>query len=120
QQQNMVFIGGGTFMMGSEKFYPEEKPAHKVTVDGFWIDKYLVTNRAFSDFVSATNYVTVAERSLSPADLPGVPEEDLVPGSMVFVKRHEPVDLKNYANWWKWMKGASWKHPRGPGSTVVG
>lgn len=113
-QENMAFIVGGTFMMGSDKFYPEEKPVHKATVDGFWMDKYLVTNKAFSEFVSATNYVTLAERPLNPADFPTIPEENLVPGSMVFEKRDGPVDLKNYANWWQWMKGASWKHPQGP------
>ena len=86
-QENMVFIDGGSFMMGSDKFYPEEKPVHTVTVDGFWMDKSLVTNKAFRDFVSATNYVTVAERPLNPADFPSVPEENLVPGSMVFRKK---------------------------------
>ena len=85
----MVFINGGTFMMGSDKFYPEEKPVHKVTVDSFWIDKYPVTNDEYSEFVSATNYITVAERPLNPADFPNVPEEYLVPGSMVFQKRNE-------------------------------
>ena len=118
-QKKMAFIVGGTFMMGSDKFYPEEKPVHKVTVDGFWMDKYLVTNKAFSEFVSATHYVTLAERPLNPAEFPTVPEENLVPGSMVFEKRDGPVDLKNYANWWQWMKGASWKHPQGPGSTIT-
>ena len=112
----MAFIVGGTFMMGSDKFCPEEKPVHKVTVDGFWMDKYVVANNAFSEFVSATTYVT----PLNPAEFPTVPEENLVPGSMVFEKRDGPVDLKNYANWWQWMKGASWKHPQGPGSTVTG
>ena len=65
-------------------------------------------------------YVTVAERPLNPTDFPNVPEEDLVPGSMVFQKRNEPVNLKNYSNWWLWVKGASWKHPQGPGSTIIG
>ena len=83
-RENMMFINGGSFMMGSDKFYPEEKPVHKVTVDGFWMDKYLVTNRAFRDFVLATNYITIAERPLNPANFPTVPEENLVPGSMVF------------------------------------
>ena len=68
--ENMVLIDAGSFMMGSDKFYPEEKPVHKVTVDGFWMDKCPVTNNAFSDFVSATNYMTVAERPLNPADFP--------------------------------------------------
>ena len=120
KEDNMVFIDGGTFMMGSDKFYPEEKPAHKVTVDGFWIDKYLVTNKAYSDFVSTTNYITVAERPLNPAEFPAVAKEDLVPGSMVFEKKNEVVDLKDYTNWWRWIKGASWKHPQGPGTTING
>ena len=68
-QENMVFIDGGIFM-GSDKFYPEEKPVHKVTVDDFWMDKCLVTNKAFRDFVLATNYMTVAERPLNPVDFP--------------------------------------------------
>ena len=119
-QENMLFIDAGSFMMGSDKFYPEEKPVHKVTVDAFRMDKCLVTNKAFSDFKSATDYMTVAERPLNPADFPSVPEDNLVPGSMVFEKRNEAVDLKNYANWWQWMKGASWKHPQGPGSTIIG
>jgi sulfatase modifying factor 1 len=119
-QDNMVFIPGGKFLMGSDKFYPEEKPVHEVAVDGFWMDKFAVTNREFSDFISATNYTTVAERPLNPADFPGVPKESLVPGSMVFEKRKEAVNLKDYANWWQWVKGACWKHPQGPDSTIVG
>jgi formylglycine-generating enzyme len=79
-----------------------------------------VTNKAFRDFVLATNYVTVAERPLNQADFPSIPEDNLVPGSMVFWKRDEAVDLKNYANWWQWMKGASWNHPQGPASTIIG
>jgi sulfatase modifying factor 1 len=116
--ENMVFIEGGTFMMGSDKFYPEE--VHKVTVDGFWMDSCPVTNKAFTDFVSATDYMTVGERPLNPADFPNVQEENLVPGSLVFEKRNEAGDLNNYANWWRWMKGASWKHPQGPDSTING
>src|SRR6476620_11613195 len=118
--ENMVFIDGGSFMMGSDKFYPEEKPVHKVTVDGFWIDEQLVTNKMYSDFVSATDYLTIAERPLNPAEFPDVPEENLVPGSMVFKKKDGPVDLKNYENWWQWMKGASWRHPQGPNSSIIG
>lgn len=120
KKENMVFIDGGAFMMGSDKFYPEEKPAHKVTVDSFWIDKLPVTNKAYSNFVSATNYVTVAERPLNPADFPTVAKENLVPGSMVFEKRNEAVDLKDYTNWWRWIKRASWKHPQGPGTFING
>ena len=117
---DMLFINGGKFMMGSEKFYPEEKPVHEVTVSSFWIDKYAVSNADFSEFVKQTGYITLAERPLNPADFPGVDPENLVPGSMVFKKTNAPVDLKNYFNWWAWTKGASWKHPKGPGSSIEG
>jgi formylglycine-generating enzyme len=117
---NMIFIPGGKFLMGSDKFYPEEKPVHEVTVDGFWMDKFAVTNDMFRDFVLATNYITVAERSLEPGDYPGVTEENLVPGSLVFEKRDKAVDLKNYMNWWKWVQGACWSHPLGPDSSTEG
>jgi formylglycine-generating enzyme required for sulfatase activity len=85
-QEKMVFIQGGKFLMGSDKFYPEEKPVHEVTVDGFWIDTFDVTNKEFSEFVSATNYITVGERPLKPEDYPGAKPELLVPGALVFQK----------------------------------
>ena len=106
---DMVWIPGGTFRMGSEDFYPEERPVHDVTVDGFWIDRYTVTNERFGRFVSETGYVTVAERQPDPADFPGAPPENLVPGSMVFRNATGPVDLGNYANWWAWVPGADWR-----------
>ena len=111
---DMIWIPGGTFRMGSEDFYPEERPVHEVTVDGFWMDRYIVTNEQFARFVAETGYVTVAERPLNPADFPGAPAENLVPGAMVFQKTTRPVDLRNYANWWAWVVGASWRHPCGP------
>jgi len=116
----MVWIPGGTFRMGSEDCYAEERPVHEVTIDGFWIDRYEVTNEQFARFVEATGYVTVAERPLNAADYPGAPVENLVPGSMVFWKRSGPVDLSNYVNWWRWTPGASWRHPIGPDSTIQG
>jgi formylglycine-generating enzyme len=116
----MVWIPGGTFGMGSEDFYPEEKPVHQVKVDGFWIDAHEVTNQQFTQFVEATGYVTLAERPLNPADFPGAPPENLVPGSMVFWKTKGPVDLHNYVNWWAWTPGASWRHPLGPNSNLEG
>jgi formylglycine-generating enzyme len=60
-RQGMVWIPGGTLCMGSDKHYPEEAPVHRVTVDGFWIDRTPVTNRQFRKFVNATGYVTFAE-----------------------------------------------------------
>ena len=110
---------GGTFRMGSAEHYPEEAPPHTVTVEGFWIDRHQVTNRQFAAFVEATGYVTVAERPLDPADFPGAPAENLVPGSMVFTMTPGPVDLRHLDEWWRWTPGASWRHPEGPGSSIA-
>jgi formylglycine-generating enzyme required for sulfatase activity len=115
----MVWIPSGTFLMGSNDFYPEEKPVHRVTVDDFWIDKYQVTNKQFQKFVKATGYVTVAERPLNPADYPDAPPDNLVPGSLVFQMTNGPVDLKHMSQWWVWVPGACWRHPQGPGSSVL-
>ena len=90
--RDMVWIPGGTFEMGSNDHYPEEAPAHRVTVGGFWIDKYPVTNARFEHFARVTGYLTVAERALDPEDFPGAPPENLVPGSLVFQKTEGPVD----------------------------
>jgi len=116
----MVFIPGGKFMMGSDKFYPEEKPVHEVTVDGFWIDRYTVTNEEFKKFIDETGYVTVAERPLKAEDYPGAKPEMLVPGALVFKKAKAAVNLNDYFNWWEWMPGASWKHPKGPKTDLKG
>jgi formylglycine-generating enzyme required for sulfatase activity len=114
----MVWIPGGTFHMGSHDFYPEERPVREARVDGFWIDRHPVTNERFSRFIAATGYVTVAERAPDPALYPGAPVENLVPGSMVFFPTVGPVDLGNSAQWWAWTPGASWRHPRGPASSI--
>ena len=97
--EKMVWIPGGTFLMGSDKHYSEEAPAHNVTVDGFWIDQYTVTNDDFRRFVEATKHVTVAERAPNPADYPGAKLELLVPASVVFQKPPHRVDLRNCHNW---------------------
>jgi formylglycine-generating enzyme len=117
---DMVWIPGGTFRMGSEEFYPEEGPVHEVNVDGFWMDRHIVTNEQFARFVEATGYVSVAERELNPADFPGAPAENLVPGAMVFQKSRGPVDLSDYRNWWVWTPGASWRCPFGPEISIRG
>jgi formylglycine-generating enzyme len=116
----MVWIPGGTFRMGSEDFYPEERPVHEVRVDGFWLDRCVVTNAQFARFVTETGYVTLAERPLNAADFPGAPAENLVPGSMLFRKTPAAVDLRDYTNWWAWVPGTSWRHPRGPTSSLEG
>ena len=114
----MVRIEGGTFRMGSDRFYPEEAPVRDVHIEAFSIDTHTVTNEEFSKFVRKTGYVTIAERALDPADFPGAPLENLVPGALVFHMTEGPVDLRDYSQWWSWVPGASWKHPEGPGSSV--
>ena len=103
--------------MGSQRHYAEEAPAHRVSVDGFSIDAYAVTNEQFAGFVDATGYLTVAERPLDAADYPGAPRENLVPGSLVFRPTPGPVDLRDLSQWWAWTPGASWARPEGPGSS---
>jgi formylglycine-generating enzyme len=119
-QDDTVYIPGGTFRMGSDEHYAEEAPAHSVTVGDVWIDKYQVTNARYAEFVAATGYVTFAERPLDPAEYPGAPIENLQPGSLVFTGTAGPVDLRDLMQWWTWTPGASWSHPRGPGSTLEG
>jgi sulfatase modifying factor 1 len=119
-QKDMVWIEGGSFQMGSEDFYPEERPVHRVEVDGFWIDRHQVTVAEFRRFVKATGYVTVAERPLDAAMYPDADPELLVPGALVFHATTGPVDLNDYRNWWAYVPGANWRHPEGPDSTLHG
>ncbi len=116
----MVRLAGGTFLMGSDEFYPDERPVHERTVDPFWIDRYAVTNEDFARFVDETDYVTVAERPLDARNFPGADPADLVPGAMVFTPTRGPVDLDDWRNWWRWQPGAYWRHPLGPGSSLGG
>jgi formylglycine-generating enzyme required for sulfatase activity len=114
----MAWIPGGTFTMGSDHHYPEEAPAHDVSVDGFWIDRHTITNEEFARFVEATGYVTYAERPADPAKYPGAKPELLTPSSIVFRKPVNPVDLRNHYNWWFYVRGANWRHPLGPSSSL--
>ena len=109
----MEWIPGGAFLMGSNDHYPEEAPAHRVTVGGFWMDRYTVTNTEFRRFVEATDYITLAERPANAADYPGAKPEMLLPASVMFKKATHPVDLGNHYNWWEYVQGANWRHPRG-------
>jgi formylglycine-generating enzyme len=116
----MGWIPAGSFLMGSDAFYPEERPVHRVEVDGFWIDQHPVTAGEFRRFVRRTGYVTVAERPLDSSDFPDADPQLLVPGSLVFRKTSGPVPLDDLHNWWEYTPGAYWKRPAGPGSTVNG
>jgi formylglycine-generating enzyme len=119
-EPEMAWIPGGEFQMGSDRHYPEERPAHRVAVDAFWMDRRPVTNAEFERFVAATGYVTFAELPPDPADYPGALPEMLYPGSLVFVKPSGPVDRSQIGNWWQFMRGADWRHPRGPSSSLEG
>jgi formylglycine-generating enzyme required for sulfatase activity len=114
----LVELPGGSFLMGSTDFYPEEAPVHPVTVEPFSIERHPVTNAQFAEFVDATGYVTVAERPLDPADFPGVPKDELVPGALVFRATAGPVNLRDWRQWWTWEPGACWRHPFGADSSV--
>ena len=116
--ENMLWIPGGTFRMGSDAHYPEEAPAHIVSVQGFWMDKFAVTNADFKRFVEASGHVTLAERPAKAEDYPGAKPEMLVPSSVMFRRTDGPVDLRNHFNWWVYVAGADWRHPRGPASSI--
>lgn len=126
----MVWVPGGEFTMGTESDlgWPDEKPAHRVRVGGFWMDAAEVTNSQFEAFVAATGYVTTAERAptaeeilaQSPPGTPAPPPEALVAGALVFTPPAGPVPLDSVAGWWRWTPGANWRHPEGPGSDLSG
>ena len=118
--ENMVELPGGAFRMGSDRFYPEERPVRDVSVDGFWIDRHPVTVAEFRRFVRATGHVSWAEQTPDPAQYPDVLPEVLVPGSLVFTASAGEVDLSDISNWWAWTPGADWRHPEGPASRTPG
>ena len=130
ERDGMMWIPGGRFLMGSDHKLAQdnERPAHRVKVDGFWMDRYHVTNAEFRRFVEATGYVTTAERKpdwetlkvQAPPGTPRPPESALVPGAMVFVGTDRLVQLDDWSQWWRYVPGADWQHPQGPGSSIEG
>jgi formylglycine-generating enzyme required for sulfatase activity len=126
----MVWIPGGEFSMGSPVesdslcsmpgMSRDASPIHRVYVDGFWMDTTELTNEQFARFVNATGYITIAERTPTAAEFPGAPPENLVAGSTVFTPTPEPVPLDNHYVWWRYQKGANWRHPEGPESNING
>ncbi|MGH6789217.1 MAG: formylglycine-generating enzyme family protein [Pseudolabrys sp.] len=114
----MIWIPGGTFRMGSDRHYPEEAPVHRVTVDGFWMDRTPVTNVQFRKFIEATGYVTFAEIPPDPKDYPGALPHMLKAGSLVFSPPNYPVDLHDWSKWWAFTFGANWRRPSGKGSGI--
>lgn len=128
--EGMVWVPGGEFSMGlpdprglprgGREPMGDARPIHRVAVDGFWMDITSVTNAAFAAFVEATGYVTVAEQPLDPREFPGVPEENLKPGSAVFTHPRRLANTRDFTQWWRWVPGASWRAPEGPGSDLEG
>jgi formylglycine-generating enzyme required for sulfatase activity len=128
----MVWIPGGEFSMGATdpqgadnnavgmQATEDSRPIHRTYVDGFWMDKTEVTNEQFTAFVRATGYATVAERTPRAEDFPGAPPENLVAGAVVFSPPRLPVSLDNHYQWWSYLKGANWRHPSGPDSSIAG
>jgi formylglycine-generating enzyme required for sulfatase activity len=95
-------------------------PVHRVYVDGFWMDATEVTNAQFARFVNATGYVTVAEQTPTAEEFPGAPAANLIAGSLVFTPTVEAVALEDHYRWWRYQKGADWRHPEGPKSSIEG
>lgn len=116
--EGMVFLDGGRFAMGSDRHYPEERPARDVLVNGFWIDQFPVTNRDFARFVEATGHVTFAEIAPDPRDYPGLTAELAVAGSTVFLPPDSSAALTGENSWWDFVHGAQWRHPLGPRSGI--
>jgi formylglycine-generating enzyme len=116
-REGEVWIEGGEYVLGEDQAYEEEKPQHKVSVKGFWIDEHEVTNNQFEKFTKETGYVTVAERVPDTSLLPDLPEHMKIPGSVVFTPPKMGV---NIVNWWQYVPGANWKNPLGPGSSIEG
>jgi sulfatase modifying factor 1 len=116
---SMVWIPGGRFWMGTDHL-EDAQPVHQVEIKGFWIDQTDVTNEEFARFVQATGYVTVAERPLDAKEFPDVAPEDLAPGAVVFTPPVGPVSLENPLVWWRFVRGANWRHPNGPDSDLRG
>lgn len=117
--EGMVLVPSGSFTAGSDDFYPEERPAHRAAVGAFALDRAPVTVAQFARFVAETGHVTVAERPVDPADYPGTDVSGIQPGALVFTGTAGPVPLHDPARWWRWVPGASWRHPEGPGSDAL-
>lgn len=126
--RGMVWIDSGQFLMGSDsdKSQPNERPAHLVSLDGFWIDQHHVTNDDFEKFVAETGYITTAEKKPDwetisvqlPEGTPRPNDSVLVPGGLVFISTEKPVSLADYSQWWRYAPGANWRQPNGPGSNI--
>lgn len=130
-EMKMAYIPEGTYSMGSSDPFQalkRELPQHQVKVNAFYMDIHEVTNAQFSAFVEATNYKTIAEQEIDweilkkqlPKNTPKPNEDVLQPGSMVFVESSDIYNLIDISQWWRWINGANWRQPEGPGSNIMG
>jgi formylglycine-generating enzyme required for sulfatase activity len=115
----MVWIPGGQFWMGTDHL-EDARPVHQVEVQGFWMDSTDVTNEQFERFVKATGYLTIAERPLSQKEFPNLAPDEIAPGSVVFSPPAHPISLDQPLAWWRFVRGANWRHPEGPNSDLRG
>lgn len=120
KSRSMVELTGGKFIMGSDLHYREEAPARECLVEAFQLDVCAVTNQEFAEFISATNYVTTAEKIPDRIDCPDMPDEFFRAGSLVFFMPDKPVPLDEPRNWWRFVEAACWRHPEGPLSDLNG
>jgi formylglycine-generating enzyme required for sulfatase activity len=116
--EGMELVRGRAFLMGSDDHYPEEAPVRRAEVGDFWIDRKPVTNAEFAAFVADAGHVTLAEIAPDPRDYPGMPPEMARAGSAVFTPTDGPVDLGRPDQWWRFVFGADWRHPLGPGGGI--
>jgi formylglycine-generating enzyme len=118
-RDGMVWVPGGRFWMGTDHMQ-DAQPVHEVEVKGFWMDRTDVTNEEFARFVKATGYLTIAERPLDPKEFPNLGPDELAAGSVVFTPPANPISLENPLAWWRFVRGANWRHPEGPNSDLRG
>lgn len=119
-RKNMRFVPSATFSMGSDRFYPEEAPVRRISLDAFWMDETPVTNRQFSQFVEATGHRSSAEIAPDPKDYPGMDPSMAKPGSLLFQPTKGPVNLQDFTQWWEFSFGTDWRHPHGPKTSLDG
>jgi formylglycine-generating enzyme required for sulfatase activity len=116
----MIRLPGGSFWMGDENHYPEERPMREASVESFLLDSHPVTNRDFAAFVAATGHVTAAEQAPDAEDYPDADPDLLKPGSAVFSPPGQMPPRMDPMLWWAYVPGANWRHPQGPGSDLDG
>ncbi|KAF6722756.1 Sulfatase-modifying factor 1 [Oryzias melastigma] len=112
-QSQMVWISGGEFLMGTDNpgiAADGEGPQRPVRVDPFYMDVHEVTNQQFQSFVSATGYITEAEKFGDSFVFEGILSEQV---------KSQISQAVAAAPWWLPVKGADWKHPEGPDSNIT-